>query len=100
MGHLSVSFDNEGVLTSAFGNPVLMDSSIEQDPIVLERVNQVKKITDKYFEEVRLRLCNGKRLGFWAAQNTLRLEGQYFRKDTHSVTTNYDNSYSTGPGLY
>ena len=65
MGHLSVSFDNEGDLTSAFGNPVLMDSSIEQDPIVLERVNQVKKITDKYFEEVRLRLCSGRLHDFW-----------------------------------
>ncbi|XP_068608204.1 snake venom 5'-nucleotidase-like [Brachionichthys hirsutus] len=73
LGYLKVTFDDAGNLINAVGNPILMDSSIPQDPDVLADIEEWKKGLANYssqyvgqtlvylngtFEECRLRECN------------------------------------------
>ncbi|MBP0439294.1 5'-nucleotidase C-terminal domain-containing protein [Tianweitania sediminis] len=41
LGNLSVTFDDQGNVTSASGDPILLDNSIPEDPQVLERVAEL-----------------------------------------------------------
>ncbi|XP_048457376.1 5'-nucleotidase isoform X1 [Rhincodon typus] len=43
LGHLKVTFNDKGVVTKAEGNPILLNSSIAQDEILLADVNNWKK---------------------------------------------------------
>ncbi|XP_070776889.1 snake venom 5'-nucleotidase-like [Enoplosus armatus] len=73
LGYLKVSFDEAGNVIKAAGNPILMDSSIPQDPDILADVEKWKKNLAQYssqyvgqtlvylngtFEECRFRECN------------------------------------------
>ncbi|XP_030247686.1 5'-nucleotidase-like [Sparus aurata] len=73
LGYLKVTFDEAGNVIKATGNPILMDSSIPQDPEVLADVAKWKKGLAQYssqyvgqtlvylngtFEECRFRECN------------------------------------------
>ncbi|XP_071379852.1 snake venom 5'-nucleotidase-like isoform X1 [Centroberyx affinis] len=73
LGYLKVTFDKAGNVISAVGNPILMDSSIPQDPDVLADVEKWKVNLAQYstqyvgqtlvylngtFEECRFRECN------------------------------------------
>ncbi|KAM4693320.1 5'-nucleotidase [Discoglossus pictus] len=48
LGYLNVSFDNEGNVLHSSGNPILLDSSIPEDPNVLAKVNQWKEQLSNY----------------------------------------------------
>uniref|UniRef100_A0A8C5E697 5'-nucleotidase n=1 Tax=Gouania willdenowi TaxID=441366 RepID=A0A8C5E697_GOUWI len=73
LGHLRVTFDVGGNVVKAVGNPVLLDSSVPQDPDVLADVQQWKRSLANYSsqevgqtlvflngttEECRFRECN------------------------------------------
>ncbi|XP_061699956.1 5'-nucleotidase [Syngnathoides biaculeatus] len=73
LGYLKVTFDQAGNVIKAVGNPILLDSSIPQDPNILADVHKWKKNLDQYsrqyvgqtlvylngtFEECRFRECN------------------------------------------
>ncbi|XP_076021623.1 snake venom 5'-nucleotidase-like [Genypterus blacodes] len=73
LGYLKVTFDQGGNVISAVGNPILMDSSIPQDPAILADIQVWKKDLAQYsaqyvgqtlvylngtFEECRFRECN------------------------------------------
>ncbi|XP_071355200.1 snake venom 5'-nucleotidase-like [Trachinotus anak] len=73
LGYLKVTFDEAGNVIKATGNPILMDSSIPQDPDVLADVAKWKEDLAQYssqyvgetlvylngtFEECRYRECN------------------------------------------
>ncbi|XP_061897554.1 5'-nucleotidase [Entelurus aequoreus] len=73
LGYLKVTFDKAGNVIKAAGNPILMDSSIPQDPAILADVKNWKKDLAQYssqyvgqtlvylngsFEECRFRECN------------------------------------------
>ncbi|XP_061599665.1 snake venom 5'-nucleotidase-like [Cololabis saira] len=73
LGYLKVTFDAAGNVIKALGNPILMDSSIPQDPEILSEVEKWKKDLAQYssqyvgqtsvylngtFEECRFRECN------------------------------------------
>ncbi|XP_031703047.1 snake venom 5'-nucleotidase-like [Anarrhichthys ocellatus] len=73
LGYLKVTFDKAGNVVKAVGNPILMDSSIPQDPDVLADIEKWKKNLAHYssqhvgqtlvylngtFEECRFRECN------------------------------------------
>ncbi|KAM6912246.1 snake venom 5'-nucleotidase-like [Xenentodon cancila] len=73
LGYLKVTFDKAGNVVKALGNPILMDSSIPQDPDILAEVEKWKKDLAQYssqyvgqtsvylngtFEECRFRECN------------------------------------------
>ncbi|XP_059208569.1 snake venom 5'-nucleotidase-like [Centropristis striata] len=73
LGYLKVTFDGAGNVIKAVGNPILMDSSIPQDPDVLADIEEWKKGLAQYssqyvgrtlvylngtFEECRFRECN------------------------------------------
>uniref|UniRef100_A0A3P9J7Z8 5'-nucleotidase n=1 Tax=Oryzias latipes TaxID=8090 RepID=A0A3P9J7Z8_ORYLA len=73
LGYLKVTFDQAGKVVKAVGNPILMNSSIPQDPGVLSDVEKWKKGLKQYssqyigqtlvylngtFEECRFRECN------------------------------------------
>ncbi|XP_056152197.1 snake venom 5'-nucleotidase-like [Lampris incognitus] len=73
LGYLKVTFDDEGNVVKAVGNPILMDSSIPQDPDVLADVEKWKVNLAHYsaqyvgqtlvflngtFEECRFGECN------------------------------------------
>ncbi|KAM9354848.1 5'-nucleotidase-like [Pholidichthys leucotaenia] len=73
LGYLKVTFDQSGNVIKAAGNPILMDSSIPQDPDILADVEEWKKNLTQYssqyvgqtlvylngtFEECRFRECN------------------------------------------
>ncbi|XP_044021655.1 snake venom 5'-nucleotidase-like [Siniperca chuatsi] len=73
LGHLKVTFDEAGNVKKAVGNPILMDSSIRQDPDILADIEEWKKDLAQYssqyvgqtlvylngtFEECRFRECN------------------------------------------
>ncbi|KAM4625869.1 snake venom 5'-nucleotidase-like [Polymixia lowei] len=73
LGYLKVTFDKAGNVLKAVGNPILMDSSIPQDPDILADVEKWKKNLSQYsaqyvgqtlvylngtFEECRFRECN------------------------------------------
>ncbi|KAM6915487.1 snake venom 5'-nucleotidase-like [Xenentodon cancila] len=48
LGHLRVTFDDKGDVVKSAGNPILLDSSIEQDPEVLAEVEEWKKNLANY----------------------------------------------------
>ncbi|XP_067845288.1 5'-nucleotidase-like [Heptranchias perlo] len=52
LGYLKVTFNNEGMVTKAEGNPILLDSSIPQDEVLLADVNNWKKALANYSKEV------------------------------------------------
>ncbi|KAK2855849.1 hypothetical protein Q5P01_004584 [Channa striata] len=52
LGHLKVTFDEAGNVVSSSGNPVLLDSSIPQDPEVLADVDKWKKHLANYSAQV------------------------------------------------
>ncbi|XP_078412917.1 5'-nucleotidase [Cetorhinus maximus] len=52
LGYLKVTFNDEGIVTKAEGNPILLDSSIPQDEVLLADVNNWKKALAKYSKEV------------------------------------------------
>ncbi|XP_077476702.1 5'-nucleotidase [Stigmatopora argus] len=73
LGYLKVTFDQVGNVVKATGNPILLDSSIPQDPNVLADVEKWKEQLSQYskqyvgqtlvylngsFEECRFRECN------------------------------------------
>ncbi|XP_034018330.1 5'-nucleotidase [Thalassophryne amazonica] len=73
LGNLKVTFDDAGNVVNATGNPILLDSSVPQDPDVLADVEEWKKNLANYssqvvgktlvflngtFEECRFRECN------------------------------------------
>ncbi|XP_069575112.1 snake venom 5'-nucleotidase-like [Brachyistius frenatus] len=73
LGYLKVTFDEAGKVIKAVGNPILMDSSIPQDPDILADIAKWKKDLAHYssqyvgqtlvylngtFEECRFRECN------------------------------------------
>ncbi|KAM9842936.1 snake venom 5'-nucleotidase-like [Aulostomus maculatus] len=73
LGYLKVKFDEDGNVIKAVGNPILMDSSIPQDPDVLADIASWRKDLARYssqyvgqtlvylngsFEECRFRECN------------------------------------------
>ncbi|KAI9515859.1 5'-nucleotidase [Dissostichus eleginoides] len=73
LGYLKVTFDQAGNVVKAVGNPILMDSSIPQDPDILADIGEWKKDLAQYssqyvgqtlvylngtFEECRFRECN------------------------------------------
>lgn len=73
LGYLKVTFDNAGKVIKAAGNPILLDSSVPQDPDILSDINEWKKALAQYsaqyvgqtlvylngtFEECRFRECN------------------------------------------
>ncbi|XP_047466274.1 snake venom 5'-nucleotidase-like [Mugil cephalus] len=73
LGYLKVTFDEAGNVIKAVGNPILMDSSIAQDPGVLAEVEKWRKNVTQFssqyigqtlvylngtFEECRFRECN------------------------------------------
>ncbi|XP_036398541.1 snake venom 5'-nucleotidase-like [Megalops cyprinoides] len=73
LGHLKVTFDQAGNVVRATGNPILLNSSVPQDPGILQDVEEWKKNLANYssqyvgqtlvylngtFEECRFRECN------------------------------------------
>ncbi|XP_076010988.1 snake venom 5'-nucleotidase-like [Genypterus blacodes] len=73
LGFLKVSFDEAGNVVTSKGNPILLDGSVKQDPVVLAEVEQWKKALANFssqvvgktlvylngsFEECRFRECN------------------------------------------
>lgn len=73
LGHLEVSFDDSGRITKAEGNPILLDSSVEQDPGILADIEKWREGLNNYSsqyvgktltylngtaEECRFRECN------------------------------------------
>ncbi|XP_024150136.1 snake venom 5'-nucleotidase [Oryzias melastigma] len=73
LGYLKVTFDDAGNVIKAVGNPILMNSSIAQDPGILSEVEKWKKGLEQFssqyigqtlvylngtFEECRFRECN------------------------------------------
>nr|XP_057946130.1 5'-nucleotidase [Doryrhamphus excisus] len=73
LGYLKVTFDTAGNVLKASGNPILLDSSIPQDPAILADIQNWKKDLAQYssqyvgqtlvylngsFEECRFRECN------------------------------------------
>ncbi|XP_038658725.1 5'-nucleotidase-like [Scyliorhinus canicula] len=51
LGYLKVTFDENGIVTKAEGNPILLDSSIPQDKVLLADVNNWKKALAKFSKE-------------------------------------------------
>ncbi|XP_038824168.1 5'-nucleotidase-like [Salvelinus namaycush] len=73
LGYLKVTFDEAGNVLQSTGNPILLDSSVPEDPSILAEVNEWKKALANYssqyvgetlvylngtFEECRFRECN------------------------------------------
>uniref|UniRef100_A0AAQ5X2H6 5'-nucleotidase n=1 Tax=Amphiprion ocellaris TaxID=80972 RepID=A0AAQ5X2H6_AMPOC len=52
LGHLKVTFDDAGNVVRSTGNPILLDSSIPQDPDVLSDVEEWKKSLANYSAQV------------------------------------------------
>ncbi|XP_067900779.1 5'-nucleotidase [Heterodontus francisci] len=51
LGHLKVTFNDEGMVTKAEGNPILLNSGIPQDEVLLADVNNWKKALASYSKE-------------------------------------------------
>ncbi|XP_060686978.1 5'-nucleotidase isoform X2 [Hemiscyllium ocellatum] len=51
LGHLKITFNNMGIVTKAEGNPILLDSSIAQDKVLLADVNSWKKALASFGKE-------------------------------------------------
>ncbi|XP_041832486.1 5'-nucleotidase [Melanotaenia boesemani] len=63
LGKLTVTFDDDGNVVSATGNPILLNSSIPQDPDILADVEEWKKSLANYSAQVvgkTLVFLNGK----------------------------------------
>ncbi|KAF7667827.1 hypothetical protein LDENG_00045510 [Lucifuga dentata] len=73
LGYLKVTFDEAGNVLNSTGNPILLDSLVQQDPEVLAKVEDMKKNLANFssqvvgktlvylngtFEECRFRECN------------------------------------------
>lgn len=41
LGHLTLTFDDAGVLTAAEGQPVLLDASVPEDPAIVARITEM-----------------------------------------------------------
>ncbi|XP_071323799.1 snake venom 5'-nucleotidase-like [Trachinotus anak] len=52
LGYLKVTFDNAGNVVTSTGNPILLDSSIPQDPEILADVEEWKKNLANYSAQV------------------------------------------------
>uniref|UniRef100_A0A3P9LLI0 5'-nucleotidase n=1 Tax=Oryzias latipes TaxID=8090 RepID=A0A3P9LLI0_ORYLA len=52
LGKLKVTFDENGNVIRSSGNPILLDSSIQQDPVVLSDVEEWKKSLANYSSQV------------------------------------------------
>ncbi|CAD0202682.1 unnamed protein product [Chrysodeixis includens] len=52
LGKLHLTFDSDGELISSYGNPILLDNSIPQDPEVLEIVERYRKDITQITETV------------------------------------------------
>uniref|UniRef100_A0A3B4BLQ1 5'-nucleotidase n=1 Tax=Periophthalmus magnuspinnatus TaxID=409849 RepID=A0A3B4BLQ1_9GOBI len=52
LGHLRLRFDSDGNVLEADGNPVLLDSSIPEDPEILEQVEQWKQNLRNFSSQV------------------------------------------------
>lgn len=52
LGHLKVTFDDAGDVVEATGNPILLDSSVPQDPEVLADVEEWRKSLSNYSTQV------------------------------------------------
>ena len=59
LGKLNVDFDADGEVIKWSGNPILLDNSIQKDPVVLQRVQQMKtevakvsEVGDKFFNSL------------------------------------------------
>ncbi|XP_072218766.1 snake venom 5'-nucleotidase-like [Leuresthes tenuis] len=52
LGNLKVTFDDEGNVVKSTGNPILLDSSVTQDPAVLADVDEWKKSLSNYSAQV------------------------------------------------
>ncbi|GCB69408.1 hypothetical protein scyTo_0010551, partial [Scyliorhinus torazame] len=51
LGDLKVTFDVNGIVTKAEGNPILLDSSVPQDEMLLADVNNWKKALANFSKE-------------------------------------------------
>uniref|UniRef100_A0A2S2QIH6 5'-nucleotidase n=3 Tax=Sipha flava TaxID=143950 RepID=A0A2S2QIH6_9HEMI len=52
LGKLWLEFDEEGELIKSYGNPVLLDSSIEQDAEMLEEINYYQRMIESNMSRV------------------------------------------------
>ncbi len=52
LGELNVTFDDEGVITMASGEPILLDASVEENPIVKERIGELAAPLDEIRNKV------------------------------------------------
>ena len=52
LGDLVVTFDDNGVVTAAKGDPILMDSAVKPDPTVLTRIAELAKPIDELRKKV------------------------------------------------
>ncbi|XP_074043199.1 5'-nucleotidase [Macrotis lagotis] len=48
LGYLNVEFDNEGNVVTSHGNPILLNSSIQEDPIIKAQINSWRVKLDNY----------------------------------------------------
>lgn len=48
LGYLKVEFDNKGNVVSSHGNPILLNSSIPEDPVIKADINQWRIKLDNY----------------------------------------------------
>ncbi|XP_053566466.1 5'-nucleotidase [Bombina bombina] len=48
LGYLNVTFDDQGNVLHSSGNPILLDSSIPEDPVLLAEVNKWKEQLSNY----------------------------------------------------
>ncbi|XP_037541930.1 5'-nucleotidase [Nematolebias whitei] len=65
LGHLKVTFDDEGNVVASSGNPILLNSSIPEDPEVLAEVTEWKQNLSSYSAQVvgqTLVFLNGSRM--------------------------------------
>ncbi|XP_071766421.1 snake venom 5'-nucleotidase [Centroberyx gerrardi] len=88
LGYLKMTFDEAGNVLKSTGNPILLDSSVPQDPAILAEVEEWKKRLANYssqyvgttlvylngtFEECRFRECNlGNLICDAMVQNTIK----------------------------
>lgn len=52
LGHLTLTFDDEGVLTKAEGQPILLDNSVSEDEAIVARVTEMAAPIDELRQKV------------------------------------------------
>ncbi|XP_060557565.1 snake venom 5'-nucleotidase-like [Ruditapes philippinarum] len=52
LGYLNLTFDQNGVVTKYTGNPILLDSSVQEDTMLLSYVKEWKKPVDALSKEI------------------------------------------------